>query len=204
MTPNNLLRLCDELIEKGNKEEARKVARGISILTQQPAWQQAYDFIIDEQSPDDYISVRRIEINESIKDELNELHDKNGLEYKNQSLRHGTQVDLTNNEFFRNWLSSFSSNFIGIWTSRLQKGGYHVNHIHPRGQQSHVYYIDVPDNTSGHLQFGVPRFSTTIKPAKTIIPEMGILVSFPCWLWHGVSVYNGKKPRLTIAFDTFQ
>lgn len=201
MTPDKLIRLCESLIEEGNKEEARKVAYGISIITGQPAWQKAYDFLIDEKNPDEFISTTDIEIPNYIAKLLNSLHDLEGKEFKNQSAKNGTQVDLTNHPIAPIWINNLGDNFMGIWTTRLQKGGFHVNHIHPRGEQSHVCYIDIPDNTSGHLTFGSTRFSKK-PPLKTIVPEMGMLVSFPCWLWHGVSPYLGDKPRLTIAFDT--
>ncbi len=133
---------------------------------------------------------------------LHALHDESGMEHPHQSVRGGTQVNLTHDAEIREWLEPLiEAKCIGIWSTRLQKGGFHIPHIHPHGGQSHVIYVDVPDNRSGLLYFGVPRY---LKRKKQYIfsPWAGSIVSFPNWLWHGVTVYAGDKPRLTIAFDT--
>ncbi|MEL7480361.1 MAG: tetratricopeptide repeat protein [Pseudomonadota bacterium] len=37
--------------------------------------------------------------------------------------------------------------FAGCWSVRLKGGGYHVNHIHPKGWISSAYYVSVPPET---------------------------------------------------------
>lgn len=202
MRPEDLITLCEELIKKGELDEARKVAKGISILSGYPAWEKAYNFIIDDRHPAEFIKLDYREPPEELPALLNKLHDVQGEEFKYQSLRGGTQVSLTENQTqpLRSYLNRLSNKFIGVWSSRLQNGGYHVNHIHPRGNDSWIWYISVPmDSIGGHLEFGG---SANKKSKLSIIPYAGMIVSFPCWLFHAVSIYKGEAPRLTIAYDT--
>jgi Flp pilus assembly protein TadD len=94
------------------------------------------------------------------------------------------------------------------WSVRLQRGGFHVNHYHPRGWISSVYYVAVPDEVSdpqlksGWLKFGEPRFVTPQAQAvRHIQPRAGMLVLFPSYLWHGTNAIHGAQARTTVAFD---
>jgi tetratricopeptide (TPR) repeat protein len=96
----------------------------------------------------------------------------------------------------------------GCWSVQLRQGGFHVNHIHPKGWISSVYYVEVPDEVSdasaraGWLKFGEPRRTTPgAEPAWFVKPEVGRLVLFPSYLWHGTIPISGEEPRMTIAFD---
>ena len=96
----------------------------------------------------------------------------------------------------------------GCWSVRLGRGGYHVNHIHPRGWISSAYYVAVPaeaaDATAqnGWLKFCEPRFPMPGgEPRRTVQPLPGRLVLFPSYLWHGTRPVTGAEPRLSIAFD---
>ncbi len=96
----------------------------------------------------------------------------------------------------------------GCWSVRLKKGGYHVNHIHPRGWISSAYYVSVPAESadpgfqSGWLKFGEPRFPMPgAAPRRLVQPLPGRLVLFPSYFWHGTTPIAGDEPRLTIAFD---
>lgn len=98
--------------------------------------------------------------------------------------------------------------FGGCWSVRLQRGGFHVNHIHPRGWISSAYYVEVPDEVdddelkSGWIKFGEPRRSTPRADAAHYVkPIAGRLALFPSYMWHGTTPIRGGEPRMTIAFD---
>jgi Flp pilus assembly protein TadD len=98
--------------------------------------------------------------------------------------------------------------FSGLWSVRLWRLGFHVNHFHPDGWISSAYYIDVPpesgDETarSGWLKFGEPRYPVPgVGPERFIRPIPGRLVLFPSYLWHGTTPIHGDAQRLTMAFD---
>ncbi len=97
---------------------------------------------------------------------------------------------------------------VGCWSVRLQRGGFHVNHIHPQGWISSAYYVSVPAEVadtslrSGWIKFGEPRFPTpACEAGRFVQPKPGRLVLFPSYLWHGTTPIHGDEPRLTIAFD---
>lgn len=99
--------------------------------------------------------------------------------------------------------------FNGAWSVRLRTSGFHNNHVHPRGWISSACYIDLPDSIAtsstpeGCLAFGAPGVTTTpALPAEHLLrPEIGMLVLFPSYLWHGTVPFTGDHARLTVAFD---
>jgi uncharacterized protein (TIGR02466 family) len=97
----------------------------------------------------------------------------------------------------------------GSWSTRLHDGGFHLNHVHPTGWISAVYYVDVPDAVQneaareGWLKFGEPSFDAGIKdPVRRVVkPVPGQLVLFPSYMWHGTVPFHSSDTRTTIAFD---
>lgn len=96
----------------------------------------------------------------------------------------------------------------GAWSVCLQKGGHHVNHIHPRGWISSAYYADVPPGTekdpdkAGWITFGEPPFPVEgIGPELMLAPRIGRLVLFPSYMWHGTIPLKEDTPRMTLPFD---
>lgn len=95
----------------------------------------------------------------------------------------------------------------GAWSVRLGPGGRHVNHVHPEGWISSVYYVSVPSQVRGSktregwLKFGEPPFAVKgLAPHDYVEPVEGELTLFPSYLWHGtVPITSGE--RLTIALD---
>lgn len=193
------LRQCEAAIVAGEFDDARKLAAGVSILTGQPAWQRAYEFVIDREEPRRYVRQSAVQLPPRIGPILHAMHDVSGKEFPNQSARGGTQIDLTDSQMpFMAWLREVAgAPILGAWSTRLQTAGAHVAHIHPRGHESHVIYVEVPDRKSGLLGLGTPGIAY-----MEIAPTEGLHVSFPCWLWHRVTPYRGTAPRLTLAFDT--
>lgn len=99
--------------------------------------------------------------------------------------------------------------FIGSWSVKLKSGGFHSNHFHPMGKLSSVLYISLPDSIAdtteneGFLKFGEPNFRDdhNFPPNKFIKPEVGKLVLFPSYFWHGTVPFSDESYRLTVAFD---
>jgi tetratricopeptide (TPR) repeat protein len=102
-----------------------------------------------------------------------------------------------------------ASRFNGSWSVRLHRAGYHTSHVHPRGWISSACYIQLPDSMrAGHtaegiLSFGAPGMITTpsLEAEFSLQPEVGQLVLFPSYFWHGTLPFQSEQPRLTVAFD---
>jgi tetratricopeptide (TPR) repeat protein len=101
------------------------------------------------------------------------------------------------------------SRFNGSWSVRLHRGGYHTSHVHPRGWISSACYVELPDTMKsanrgeGILSFGAPGVLTmpSLDPELSVRPEVGQLVLFPSYFWHGTLPFQSEQPRLTVAFD---
>ena len=99
--------------------------------------------------------------------------------------------------------------FNGSWSVRLHCDGYHTSHVHPRGWISSACYIQLPDcvkaghTAEGTLSFGAPGMLTTpaLPSELSVRPEVGLLVLFPSYFWHGTLPFHSQEPRLTVAFD---
>ena len=102
-----------------------------------------------------------------------------------------------------------TSRFNGSWSVRLHSAGYHTSHVHPRGWISSACYIQLPDSMrAGHtaegiLSFGTPGMITmpSLDAELSVRPELGQLVLFPSYFWHGTLPFHSDQPRLTVAFD---
>jgi hypothetical protein len=55
----------------------------------------------------------------------------------------------------------------------------------------------------GILSFGAPGLVTTpgLNAEWSVRPEVGLLVLFPSYFWHGTLPFHSEQPRLTVAFD---
>lgn len=99
--------------------------------------------------------------------------------------------------------------FSGAWSVRLSRHGYHKNHIHPDGWISGVLHVALPEPESranreaGALRLGAPLEDLGLPAiAKRIIkPEVGTIVLFPSYMWHGTVPFGTSKTRLSVAFD---
>ena len=100
--------------------------------------------------------------------------------------------------------------FAGSWSVRLCDGGFHKNHIHPRGWLSSAYYVKLPkeigaapDDRQGWLKFGQPHDLPGFDqpPEHWIKPEPGLLALFPSYMWHGTEAFHSANERITVAFD---
>lgn len=97
----------------------------------------------------------------------------------------------------------------GSWSVRLNGGGHHVDHIHPKGWISGVFYVDLPDCLEdeaakpGWIKFGeFARPETrSLSWEKAVRPQPGMVVFFPSYMTHGTLPTVGEQTRLTVSFD---
>lgn len=95
----------------------------------------------------------------------------------------------------------------GSWSVQLQPGGFHIDHVHPRGWLSSAYYIALPEapvagTRGGWLKFGEPAIKIEGCAAEHFVePAEGMLVLFPSYMWHGTVPFATGGTRLTAAFD---
>lgn len=100
--------------------------------------------------------------------------------------------------------------FSGSWSVHLKRQGFHVNHVHTEGWISSCYYVALPDAVERHadahegwIKFGETNMALGEREriAKIVKPEVGKLVLFPSYIYHGTVPFDDDKPRTTIAFD---
>ncbi|MFL6620330.1 MAG: putative 2OG-Fe(II) oxygenase [Povalibacter sp.] len=97
----------------------------------------------------------------------------------------------------------------GSWSVLLESGGFHLNHVHPRGWISSAYYVEIPQTSReseerkwGWLKFGEPGIRLPALTADHFVrPEPGMLVLFPSYMWHGTVPFETGSRRMTVAFD---
>ncbi len=100
----------------------------------------------------------------------------------------------------------------GAWSVMLSSGGGHVDHVHPEGWISAVYYVQVPQEVAaldqgggdkaGFLRLGASGVDGVGLPAERWVkPKEGAVVFFPSYIWHGVENFTSLSPRITAPFD---
>jgi uncharacterized protein (TIGR02466 family) len=100
------------------------------------------------------------------------------------------------------------------WANISNHGDSNTPHIHGGCPWSGVYYVTAGDTNaaaSGTLAFTDPRTAALMvvhpyNPFKgsnriTLIPEPGMMIVFPSFLYHSVDPYLGQSPRISIAFN---
>lgn len=109
-----------------------------------------------------------------------------------------------------------------MWANISGPGASNQMHCHPGALWSGVYYVDVGEDdpsvdVEGELLLVDPRFpmNTMYMPElvlrdkdnnpqysqKPIRPINGRMVLFPAWLKHSVRPYQGKRHRISTAFN---
>jgi len=97
--------------------------------------------------------------------------------------------------------------FAGSWSVLLRSEGFHVPHTHGQGWLSSALYVALPDGLQGRegwLEFGRSDLQlppALDAPALALAPQVGRLVLFPSYLWHGTVAFGAPGERLTVAFD---
>ena len=99
------------------------------------------------------------------------------------------------------------------WANVNRTGDFNQPHIHGGSTWSGTYYVDPgePAADSEHgtalylidpAQAGAGHFFPDLVPARFFIrPEPGKMVLFPSYLLHMVFAHQGKRPRISIAFN---
>ena len=96
--------------------------------------------------------------------------------------------------------------FNNAWSVNLFTHGFHKSHFHPQGWLSGVYYVDVPDCVNergqGWITFGkaeIPNLDEICDFA--VKPQIGLLVLFPSFMWHGTRPFTTNSNRMTVVVD---
>lgn len=119
---------------------------------------------------------------------------------------------VPNHPFWRTPRTNITSGdiqFSGAWSVRLAGQGFHTNHVHPTGWLSAVLYVAFPklsgaaEELEGCIQFGEPlrELKLDLPPARVVKPDVGTLVVFPSYMWHGTVPFYSDESRITVAFD---
>ena len=98
----------------------------------------------------------------------------------------------------------------GCWSVKLNNGGFHANHVHPRGWLSCCTYVALPDavknsdvTQDGWIKFGESSLGLGVRESisRSIKPKEGSCVFFPSFFWHGTNSFSSIEPRLTVPLD---
>jgi len=97
------------------------------------------------------------------------------------------------------------------WGVKMWRTGYQETHIHHKAWLSGVYYVQLPEvvrkgqkGNAGWIEFGrgPDDLSAVAPPAVRLIqPIEGMLITFPSYMWHRTVPFEGKRDRISIAFD---
>ena len=97
------------------------------------------------------------------------------------------------------------------WANVSERGDMNAAHIHPGCPWSGVYYVVAEPNSAGEIVFTDPRtaalmVSHPLNPFPRanevrVVPAAGLMLVFPSFLYHSVSPYEGKVPRISVAFN---
>lgn len=105
---------------------------------------------------------------------------------------------------------SRSFDFATSWSVWLRQSGFHVNHMHSMGWISSSFYLELPENSAeedanheGWIKFGESNLGLgeREKIGRMIKPEVGTLVLFPSYMWHGTIPFSRDADRITTPFD---
>lgn len=99
--------------------------------------------------------------------------------------------------------------FAGSWSVRLRRQGFHINHVHSAGWISSCYYVRLPravDASTDHqgwIKFGETglELGQRERIGRLVRPEVGKLVLFPSYFYHGTVPFDEESYRTTVAFD---
>ncbi|WP_261566944.1 2OG-Fe(II) oxygenase family protein [Frankia gtarii] len=95
------------------------------------------------------------------------------------------------------------------WAVVYRTGGYHRRHAHHDAVISGVYCVQADEDPAvgGTLELWDPRDSRLARAGADagarlqVQPVAGLLVAWPSWLQHSVSVVRGPAPRIVVAFN---
>ncbi|NIS07136.1 MAG: tetratricopeptide repeat protein [Gammaproteobacteria bacterium] len=101
--------------------------------------------------------------------------------------------------------------FTGVWSTIIKENGFDRSHVHNEGWMSGTYYAKVPrfdqaqsTRHDGCIQFGEPnkRYASERNSTQRVIaPEVGTVVLFPSYYWHGVRAFDRNGVRHSVSYD---
>ena len=99
------------------------------------------------------------------------------------------------------------------WANVNRTGAFNRTHTHPGSTWSGTYYVD-DGGVGGDTESTTPLnlidpcqgraatfFPITVPENVFIFPEPGLMVLFPSYIPHMVYPHQGKRPRISIAFN---
>lgn len=104
--------------------------------------------------------------------------------------------------------------FTQSWLSIKYPGQHHTSHSHPNSLISGVFYYGDIQNETPQIEFLdavlsvntsriAPRYKKGVDTSKVKINlEPGLLLLFPSYLHHGVSMNNTNSARTSVAFNS--
>jgi uncharacterized protein (TIGR02466 family) len=101
--------------------------------------------------------------------------------------------------------------FTGVWSTIIRESGLDHSHVHNEGWMSGTYYARIPDfdeaqlvDHDGCIQFGEPNamYASERNATRRIIaPQIGTVVLFPSYYWHGVRKFDRNGVRHSVSYD---
>ena len=99
-----------------------------------------------------------------------------------------------------------------FWYNVNNYGDYNTLHNHRGSILSGVFYIDVPDENMGKINFErdddvsyylppLEEYNNIISEKASYSPETGKLLIFPSWTKHSVDGSRSKKQRISMSFN---
>ena len=99
-----------------------------------------------------------------------------------------------------------------FWCNVNTYGDYNVLHNHHGSILSGVFYVDVPDENMGNINFvrsddisyylpKLEEYNNFTGERATYKPETGRVLIFPSWLKHSVDANRSKKNRISVSFN---
>ena len=118
--------------------------------------------------------------------------------------------------FVYDWKKPINFNIDGAWFNANENGDYNISHRHSKCHFSFVWYLKVPDSSSGQLILEHPDSALIMtglfdlergnknhynSELMQITPSEGLMVMFPASLKHRVERYEGQETRVSLAFN---
>ena len=99
-----------------------------------------------------------------------------------------------------------------FWCNVNTYGDYNTLHNHRGSILSGVFYVDVPDENMGNINFQrsddieyylppLKEYNNFTGEKASYKPETGKVLIFPSWLKHSVDGSRSKKERISISFN---
>ncbi len=106
-----------------------------------------------------------------------------------------------------------SAHVVDRWANVMQQHEYSAPHCHYESEAAVVYFLDAGDPTperspSGRFELIDSRIpfcctSREYRPTRGLMPELtpGMMLLFPAEFLHHVHPYEGRRPRITLAWN---